>query len=62
MITEVKNLNAIITGASTGIGYAIAERFASLGINIAVCARNEEVRRAVLGNDRRTYADGDDRR
>lgn len=42
MITEVKNLNAIITGASTGIGYAIAERFASLGINIAVCARNEE--------------------
>ncbi|MBQ3100494.1 MAG: SDR family oxidoreductase [Clostridia bacterium] len=42
MITEVKNLNAIITGASTGIGYAIAERFASLGINVAVCARNAE--------------------
>ena len=42
MITEVKNLNAIITGASTGIGYAIAERFASLGINLAVCARNAE--------------------
>ncbi len=42
MKTEVKNLNAIITGASTGIGHAIAERFASLGINIAVCARNAE--------------------
>ena len=42
MITEVKNLNAIITGASTGIGYAIAERFASLGINIAVCARSAD--------------------
>ena len=41
-MTEVKNLNAIITGASTGIGYAIAERFASLGINVAVCARNAE--------------------
>ena len=42
MITEVKNLNAIITGASTGIGYAIAERFASLGINLAVCARSAD--------------------
>ncbi len=42
MITPVKGLNAVITGASTGIGYAIAERFASLGINVAVCARSAD--------------------
>lgn len=42
MKTQVKGLCALITGASTGIGYAIAERFASLGINLAVCARNIE--------------------
>ncbi len=42
MKTQVKGICALITGASTGIGYAIAERFASLGINLAVCARNAD--------------------
>lgn len=42
MTTSVSGLNAVITGASVGIGYAIAERFASLGINIAICARSTD--------------------
>lgn len=33
-------MNAVITGASKGIGAAIAELFASKGVNIAICARN----------------------
>lgn len=42
MLTPIKGSKAIITGASTGIGYAIAERFASLGIDLAVCARSAD--------------------
>ena len=34
--------NAIITGATQGIGKAIAERFLKEGLSIAFCARNEE--------------------
>lgn len=35
-------MNAIITGATKGIGKAIALKLASKGINIAVCARSEQ--------------------
>lgn len=35
-------MNAIITGASKGIGAAISELFASKGVNLAICARNAE--------------------
>ena len=35
-------MNTIITGASKGIGRALAEKFASEGHNLAICARNEE--------------------
>ena len=35
-------MNAIITGASKGIGAAIADLFASKGVNLAICARNKE--------------------
>jgi short-subunit dehydrogenase len=34
-------MNAVITGASKGIGKAIAEKLAREGFNIAICARNE---------------------
>lgn len=33
-------MNTIITGASKGIGKALAEKFASEGHNLALCARN----------------------
>ena len=35
-------MNAIITGASKGIGKAIAEKLVSQNINIAICARDEK--------------------
>lgn len=34
--------NIVITGASRGIGFAIAERYAREGWNIAICSRDKE--------------------
>lgn len=34
-------MNAVITGATKGIGRAIAELLASKGINLCICSRNE---------------------
>ncbi len=41
MSTELKGKNAIVTGASRGIGKALACTAASLGINVAIAARQE---------------------
>ena len=35
-------MNAVITGATKGIGRAIAEKLCERGYNIAVCSRNED--------------------
>ncbi len=34
--------NALITGATKGIGFAIAKVFAENGINLAICSRNKQ--------------------
>lgn len=41
LILPAMNLYAVITGATEGIGKAIAEKIVAEGGNIAVCARNE---------------------
>lgn len=47
-MTDFSNRTAVITGGTKGIGYAIAEKLASLGCGVYVCARNaDEVETAV---------------
>ncbi len=42
MQLEMKGRNALITGASAGIGLAIAKRFVGAGANVAIVARGHE--------------------
>ena len=39
---KLKNLNALVTGASQGLGKVIAEYFLQEGANVALCARSEK--------------------
>src|SRR4051794_36478051 len=39
---KLKNLNAVITGGSQGLGKVIAEHFLADGANVALCARSEK--------------------
>jgi NAD(P)-dependent dehydrogenase (short-subunit alcohol dehydrogenase family) len=44
---RLENRNAIVTGASLGLGYEIARNFLAEGANVAICARDEgRLRRA----------------
>lgn len=38
---HIADRNAIVTGASSGIGKRIAERFAAAGANVAICSRTQ---------------------
>ena len=42
MDMQLKNRNALVTGSSQGIGFAIAEALAREGCNVAIAARGEE--------------------
>lgn len=35
-------MNAVITGATKGIGWAIAKKFVTKGYNLSICSRNED--------------------
>jgi 3-oxoacyl-[acyl-carrier protein] reductase len=41
MDLALRGCNALVTGATKGIGLAIANHFAAEGANVAICARNE---------------------
>lgn len=42
MDLQLKGKSAVITGGSVGIGLAVAHAFAREGINLTLCARNED--------------------
>ncbi len=56
----ISGKTAIVTGASRGIGYAIAERLIAEGANVVITARKEEALAAATSQlgDRATYVAG----
>ncbi|MCX6089154.1 MAG: SDR family NAD(P)-dependent oxidoreductase [Candidatus Atribacteria bacterium] len=51
----LKDKVACITGGSMGIGYAVAEGLAKEGVQVAICARNEERVRKAADDIRQKY-------
>ena len=50
MDLQLKGLKALITGANKGIGLSTATVLGEEGVDVSICARNEEnVRKAVAG-------------
>jgi NAD(P)-dependent dehydrogenase (short-subunit alcohol dehydrogenase family) len=46
---QIENAKVLVTGASRGLGRALAERFASLGADVVLVARNEAALDDVVG-------------
>ena len=52
---KLKDVNALITGASQGLGKVIAENFLREGANVVLCARGEKELRATRGDLARKF-------
>lgn len=50
-------MNAVITGATKGIGKAITEKFAAEGFNVAICSRNKKELEAFSDELRNKFPD-----
>ena len=48
MNLDLKNKNAMICGATAGIGKATAMQLAAMGANITIVARNEQKLKATI--------------
>lgn len=55
---SISGQTAIVTGASGGIGKAIAERFTQQGANVVICSRDQEALDEVAAEIRQDEPDG----